>query len=265
MIETNLEKFIKVAQETVGKDHLIIFEFGARDCAETMVFHQSFPTSMIYTFECNKSTLPLCRERVKGIDNIILTEKAVTDHDGEIKFYPIDQEKTVTTWADGNPGASSIFRASGKYPVEKYVQTEDVVASVSLKSFLATYQLPHIDLLWMDIQGAELIALKGLAERINDVKLMHLEINFTSIYEGQTFYPEIKKFLKRHGFYFLGFTALSRYSGDAIFINNNLAKGEVARQAARSLHLLHLKHFYLILIRQTLSRIKRFFIPKRQK
>ena len=53
-----------------------------------------------------------------------MIEGAVSDYDGHIKFYPINQQETITSWKDGNPGASSIFKSNGSYTVEKYVQDE---------------------------------------------------------------------------------------------------------------------------------------------
>ena len=43
----------------------------------------------------------------------------MSDKNGYIKFYPINPELTETTHKDGNIGASSMFKASGKYPIEK--------------------------------------------------------------------------------------------------------------------------------------------------
>ena len=59
---------------------------------------------------------------------ISLVECAVGDRDGNATFHPMDPQRTVTTWADGNPGASSLFVASGKYEVETYVQGSEEVS-----------------------------------------------------------------------------------------------------------------------------------------
>ncbi len=221
--EPTVNEFVRVAKKILkGKSIKILVEIGARDCSETLRFRELLPDTFIYTFECNPETLPLCREVVKKCRNINLIEKAVTTSDGLIKFYPIDKEKTVTAWLDGNPGASSLLKASGKYPIEKYVQKEIEVEAVTLKTFMHDNNIDCIDLLWMDIQGGELMALQGMSDRIHDVKLIHTEVELLEIYKNQPLFRDIKKFLQDKGFLFLTFTAFSKYSADAIFVNKSL-------------------------------------------
>lgn len=220
MAEQNLYRFVDLAKSAFKNRPVgTIFELGARDCTETLEFHKLFPETKIHTFECNPATLPICRRRTKHIPQIKLVEKAVSDHKGTIKFYPINPEKTRTTWEDGNPGASSIFKASGKYPVEDYVQDEIEVETIRLADYMSESAVEQIDLLWMDIQGAELLALKGLGKKLRKVRLIHLEVEFIEIYSGQPLYKDLKVFLNRHGFLLGAFTNFGPYSADAVFMN----------------------------------------------
>ncbi len=220
MAQKGFERFHGIAQTALeGRTVRVILEIGARDCAETLDFHRAFPDAAIYAFECNPATLPLCRRAVAGLPGIHLIEKAVTDHDGHVTFFPIDQQKTITGQADGNPGASSLFLASPDYPEEKYVQGEIVVEATSLKTFLASNSIEAIDLLWMDLQGAELLALRGMETRVTDLKLIHVEVEFFEIYKGQPLFPEVRAYLKKNGFSLLGFTVYSKFSADAVFAN----------------------------------------------
>jgi FkbM family methyltransferase len=106
--EKNLKKLVNILSK---EEITVIFEIGARDCKETIAFNHFFPNSKIYTYECNPNTIEICKKNVTELDNVILTEKAVSNQSGEITFYPINQEKTESSWKDGNPGASSIFKA----------------------------------------------------------------------------------------------------------------------------------------------------------
>ncbi len=109
--------------------------------------------------------------------------------------------------------------ASGQYPVEDYVQRPVTVTAVTLSDFMKSDGLAGIDLLWMDIQGAELLALKGLGSSITTVKMIHLEVEFIEVYEGQALWPDLHRFLRGHGFRLLTFTTFGKYSADAIFYN----------------------------------------------
>ncbi|MES2659828.1 MAG: FkbM family methyltransferase [Verrucomicrobiota bacterium] len=214
---SDITKFIALVRSHIGEPR-VIFEFGARDCEETIFISRICPGAKIYSFECNRATLPECRNKVGGNSMITLVESAVGDRDGRCVFHPIDQEKTVTTWADGNPGASSLFMASGKYEVESYVQRSEEVSIMRPDTFMAEHGIPKVDAVWMDIQGAELMALRGFGERINDVELLSLEAEFVEIYDNQPLFWEIHDFLKVRGFFLTKFLTLGRYSCDAVFI-----------------------------------------------
>lgn len=247
MAQNTLYVFTKIASDFLGREKIrTIVEVGARDCQETLGLHEEFPDSEIYSFECNPSTLPKCREAVKNIKNIHLVEKAVSDTNGSINFYPIDQEQTKTTWADGNPGASSIFKASGKYTVETYVQKEIEVESITLQSFMQDHQLDTIDVLWMDIQGAEIVALKGLGVKIYDVRIIHTEVDFLEIYSGQPLFEDVYSFLNQHNFLLIKFTSFGKYAGDAVFLNKQEVKNSFSLIKLNLLDkLLKLQHFLL--------------------
>ncbi|MEI6843446.1 MAG: FkbM family methyltransferase [bacterium] len=224
-MQQSLSIFVQTAKKYVPKNKIVnVFEVGARDCVDTLSFRELLPESTIYAFECNPNTLGLCRKNIKNSKNINLIEKAVTNFDGKVTFYPINKDKTVTVWKDGNPGASSLLKASGKYPLEKYEQDEVEVETTKLATFLRQKNISSIDLLWMDIQGSELNALKGLDDKISQVKIVHLEIEFFEIYEKQPLFRDIKSFFKKSGFIFLGFTNIGTYAGDAIFLNQNVVE-----------------------------------------
>jgi hypothetical protein len=74
----------------------------------------------------------------------------------------------------------------------------------------------------MDIQGAELMALRGLEERIHDIDIIHTEVEFIEIYKDQPLALDIKKFMNEKGFILSYFTTFGHYSGDAVFINKSL-------------------------------------------
>lgn len=220
--EAHLDLLVTIARNLLGESISTVVECGAKNCAETVAFHKLLPQAEIYAFECNPDTLPLCRITVRGIDKIHLVERAVSDKCGSVTFFKIDPRRTRTTWSDGNPGASSLFLASGKYKVEDYAQTPVTVTAVTLWDFITTAKLDKIDLLWMDIQGAELLALRGLGPAITRVKLIHLEVEFIEMYTGQPLWSDVRRFLRRHGFHFLTFTTFGRYAADAVFINSAL-------------------------------------------
>lgn len=231
-----LERLCEIANEVLGYENIkTIFEFGSRYGEDTVEFARRYPHATVYGFECNKTTLPECRERTSRYSNVVLTEKAVTDKDGSISFFPINKEKTTTTWADGNQGASSLFRASGKYKIEDYVQDEDVVEGITLKSFMDVKEIDAVDIIWMDVQGAELMAMKGLGDRINSVSIIQSEVEFVEIYKNQPLFEDLRDYLIARDFEFVGFNFVSRYSGDAVFVNKMHLTQSIRKKCNESL------------------------------
>ena len=137
------------------------------------------------------------QRRLADVSNARHIDLAVTDFDGTTTFHKIDPHRTVTTWADGNPGASSLFVASGKYPIEQYVQTPVRVRAGRLDVLIDAESIPAPELLWIDLQGAELAALRGLGRHLSRVGIVYVELSFLDIYDGQPMARDVIRFLRR--------------------------------------------------------------------
>lgn len=179
---------------------LVILDVGSRDCNESLEIARECPNARIFAFECNPQTLPLCRKAAEDCSAITLCPYAVNSYDGECTFYPIDPARTRTTWKDGNPGASSLFKANGAYTPETYVQNEIQVPCRRIDSVLQELGVDHVDLIWMDLQGAELIALQSLGSYLDRVYSIHTEVTHRAMYTGQNMFSEIHAFLLEKGF-----------------------------------------------------------------
>jgi FkbM family methyltransferase len=189
-----IENFISYIPNKL--DNYIIFDIGSRDCLQSIEFYHKFPNSKIYAFECNPNTINLCKKNIEEFkDRITLIEGAVCDYDGEINFYPIDSKKTITSWEDGNPGASSLFISNDKYTLEKYSQYKIITKCHRLDTIIKLFNIKNVDIVWMDLQGAELLALKGLGDHLRNIKYIHTEINHHPIYDGQVLFNEIDNYL----------------------------------------------------------------------
>ncbi|MDB5804778.1 MAG: hypothetical protein JWN73_2100 [Betaproteobacteria bacterium] len=200
----------------------VVLDVGARDCGESSDFARHYPVATVYAFECNPATLPLCRAAAAAEPRIVLTEKAASNRAGTLAFFPTDPEKTVTGLQNGNPGASSMFEATGAYPEETYVQKRIEVEAIRLDGFLAQQGVGAIDVLWMDVQGAERLVLEGLGECLREVKAVHMEAEFFEIYKGQALFQDVDAYLRRYGFTLLGFTSYSRYSADCLYVRGDV-------------------------------------------
>jgi len=214
-----IEKFVSYINDK--SRNYTIFDIGSRDCKQSIEFYKTFKNANIYAFECNPNTLDLCEKNIIPYkDRITLIKGAVCDYDGDITFYPINQEKTKTTWDDGNPGASSLFKSNGKYPYETYVQDEITTNCHRLDTIMNKYNIPNIDIIWMHLQGAELLALKGLGDKLSSVKYIHTEVSYREMYSGQVMYTELDNYIIKNNFSRLNSLSLGGWQEDVIYKKN---------------------------------------------
>jgi FkbM family methyltransferase len=203
-------------------DVSVIFDIGSLHCLESIEFSKRFKNSSIYAFEANPESYKVCLENTKDIDNITVVNKAVNDYDGTCIFCPINEDETITTWFDGNRGASSLFKANGSYDhIEKYVQDEIEVPCIRLDSFCEENGIDKVDLIWMDLQGAELIALQSLGNLLSKVKVIHTELEINPMYEGQCLFSDVSEYLKTMGFIRVYGNPGVEFGTDFIFVNKN--------------------------------------------
>ena len=190
-----------LTQTFKNKEVEVIFDVGACYALESVELSKKYPNAKVYTFEANPVSYNVCLENTEGYDSITVINEAVNDYDGLCKFYPMDKEKTITTWEDGNQGASSLYRANGQYDfIEKYVQYEIEVPCTRLDTFCERNDIDKIDIIWMDLQGAELKALQSLGSLLDTVQIIHTELEMNPMYEGQCLFSDVNEYLTNNGF-----------------------------------------------------------------
>jgi FkbM family methyltransferase len=83
------------------------------------------------------------------------------------------------------------------------------------------------DLVVMDIQGAELNALRGLGACLSDVQWIYLEVNTEQVYKGVPQFSEVTEYCKSQGFVLLDCSITAAGWGDALFCRDDLVPRNV--------------------------------------
>jgi FkbM family methyltransferase len=118
-----IDKFIDQIDLYIGRKNVLnVLEAGANDGADSLNLADAFPNAIIHSFECNPESIPKCL--AVRHDRIKFTPIALGEENGEKLFLPIDTGRTITPHVDGNPGASSFYKANKDYSFETYIQTE---------------------------------------------------------------------------------------------------------------------------------------------
>ena len=101
----------------------------------------------------------------------------------------------------GNKGCSSLLKAKGRF--ESWHQETIKVETITIDTLLTENDFKPSDfqLLNLDVQGAELLALKGASEVLNHVKYVATEATWKNPdYVDNVMYDELKSFLESKGF-----------------------------------------------------------------
>lgn len=69
----------------------------------------------------------------------------------------------------------------------------------------------------MDLQGAELLALKSLGNFLDNVKYIHTEISYKEIYTGQVMYKELNDFIISNNFIIKNKLSMNEWQDDIIY------------------------------------------------
>lgn len=76
----------------------------------------------------------------------------------------------------------------------------ELLDTLSLGDFLGREHIPHLDVLSLDVQGAELSILRGVGPLLDTTGAVITECEFSPVYQGQALFHEQAVFLMAHGF-----------------------------------------------------------------
>jgi FkbM family methyltransferase len=200
----------------------VALDIGSRDAMVAIALEEYFPEATIYAFECNPPAIADCERNLSDHPDITLVTKAVSDENGPVNFYAIDPERTITTWPDGNIAASSLYVANPAYPLETYFQNKITVEAITLEQWAVDAGVNTVDIIWMDLQGAELKALRGMGGLIDTVKIIYTEVEYKEMYLGQPLSGEVNEWLTSRGFHFHTKMNTSAWFGDELYVRDGL-------------------------------------------
>ncbi|WP_157879292.1 FkbM family methyltransferase [Pararhodospirillum photometricum] len=82
-----------------------------------------------------------------------------------------------------------------------------------------------MDYLSMDIQGAELMALRHAEKRLAEAVMLRIEVEFLPLYKGQPLFADIDLFLRDRGFVLHCFSPLVKRTVQPLIVNNSVYEG----------------------------------------
>lgn len=146
-----------------------------------------------------------------------------------------EDNKQVTFHISNNGGQSSSFLEFGTHatahPEVKYIRDVhlftrrfDSLISEALSVTETKEVIPKLDFLNIDLQGAELMALKGMGNYLEQFKWAYIEVNKAPLYKGCPMVEDIDDYLAIYGLTRVETKWTGWGWGDAFYINFDLIK-----------------------------------------
>ncbi|WP_036262303.1 FkbM family methyltransferase [Methylocapsa aurea] len=124
-----------------------------------------------------------------------------------------------------NSGASSSILELGNHakihPEIVYVKHEEMTTTTVDKIVSEQFNNKLFNLLVIDVQGAELLVLKGAIETLHKVDGVYVEISEAPLYDGGCTWPELEAFLSSFDFRLKHMWIGRNTYGDAFFLKNS--------------------------------------------
>jgi len=195
----------------------IIFDVGAWHGHVSLMFRKIFPRSTVYAFEPFEESFKIL--------------KANTASDRSIKTFNFglsNQEGIFTFHSNAMSGTNSLLATDESQTWGKrYLETKEIIQAQfkTLDSVVETMGVSRIDLLKMDVQGAEPLVIEGASGACIQgiIRVIYSEIITLPTYRGQKRFDEALASLYNGGFdlyniYNMGITNEGRlHQVDVIF------------------------------------------------
>jgi FkbM family methyltransferase len=129
--------------------------------------------------------------------------------DSVISFVPLalgSSTRRGTLHLTRDPACSSLYAPRAEVirhrpelaPAEQTGQAP--VSLTTLDAWMQASGLERVDVVKLDVQGAELDVLQGGMATLRFVRMLEVEVEFNEIYSGQPLFADVDRFLRQHGF-----------------------------------------------------------------
>lgn len=229
------EKFSRdrLLQHIVKAEEPVILDVGAHYGESVGYLKTLFPKASVYSFEPDPDSFDLLS--ATAIEGVSYFNIAISDADGTASFYRNKISHTNSLFKVNLNSRDSIGIAKATAENDKQFfdgfNEEVKVDAVRLDSFTMQHSIGQIDLLKIDVQGAECRVLTGGEATLRNTKAIVLEISFYDYYEHQTAFMDVENILLPLGFRLFSISEISNNPmngrtdwAEVVYLNQNLIK-----------------------------------------
>lgn len=202
----------------------VIIDAGAYDGAESCTMAKIWPNASIHCFEPVTELYNKVKKNISRYRNISAYPFALGPEKGSQIMYLSTEE--VNRGAVSMSSSLSAPKEHLNYSGTLFEGTQ-VVNVTTIDDWAAEHNISKVDMLWLDMQGGELAALKASPTILNTVSVIVSELEFVEAYENQPLYLEVRNWLEDQGFVLIAGNFKfpkdpNQWFGDGIFVRKSL-------------------------------------------
>ena len=209
----------EVLEKTQGLKFKDVLHIGAHDCQEYEEYKENNCNRIVWV-EAHPIIYDRNFKRFRSYEDSFVLNCLVAEKSHEYHWLGI---------ANNEQSSSILPLGTHKnlFPEVDYIQRVPML-STKIDDILDKYYLNNLDInfLNLDIQGAELLALKGASKILaNNIDIVYTEINEEEVYEGCGLIGDIDEYLSMFGFERLIKKNWREHPwGDAVYVKSEFVK-----------------------------------------
>lgn len=169
-----------------------VLDCGAHTGKDTVDF-LGFTQGPIYAFEAVPAIFRQLKEKTEAYSNI---------HCYPIALAGVSGKSIMHISGGGGDGSSSLLPPLQHLEDHPEIVFEETITidCLTLDDWAAKEGITQIDLLWLDMQGAEYDMLNASVHLLTGAKAIHTEVSTRETYAGVKQYPALRSLLESRGF-----------------------------------------------------------------
>lgn len=164
----------------------IIIDCGSNIGISILYFKNKYPNAKILAFEPHKDNVEILKENISinNLNDVIIVDKAVSH----------TRCDSCDFWADFSENGDTLGGTINK----EFSNQSNLVKSTVSSVFLSEYMTEEIDLLKLDVEGAENSVLLEIEHKLHLVDRIHMEVHFKKFSTKEL--TDVYDILKRNNF-----------------------------------------------------------------
>ncbi len=199
----NIYNYLEIPRESLKEWCIVGVHLGK----EIKYILRKYPNVKIIGCECSKRYVKRLNKKFHLNPRVEIINKAISASKGEAKFYETSLQ-----------GNGSLFRL-GELSKDSYGSIQKESFLVKTTTIDEIYRNKILDILWIDVQGAEKLVLGGSKNTLKKVKAVFIEISIKkNLYLNSSYMDEINDVLFENGFKLVLLGTDFNLTGNALYI-----------------------------------------------